>query len=103
MWAGRWGAAALGLGLLLLLVPGNVSLFSHRLALPAARRAFTHLPSSFVQLLNTLPAKRSAKPLILKFSTVKSSSCFFLRFCPNFCANMLSLIIACLLSLQVSG
>ena len=84
MWAGRWGAAALGLGLLLLLVPGNVSLFSHRLALPAARRAFTHLPSSFVQLLNTAVAKRSAEPLILKFSTVENSSCIFLQFCPIF-------------------
>ena len=92
MWAGgRWGAAALGLGLLLLLVPGNVSLFSHRLALlPASRRVFTHLPSSFVQLLNTSPAKRSAEPLILKFSTVKSSSCIFLWILSNFRANMLS-------------
>ena len=71
--------------------------------LPAARRVFTHLPSSFVQLLNTSPAKRSAEPLILKFSTVENSSCIFLRILSNFRANILRLIVACLLSLQVSG
>ena len=49
MWAGgRWGAAALVLGLLLLLVPGNVSLFSHRLALPTSCPQGVHSPAIVV-------------------------------------------------------
>ena len=46
MWGRRVGAWLLGLLLLLVVVPGNVSLFSHRLPYchSTARRAFRHLP-----------------------------------------------------------